>query len=201
MSANSGEYMAEDQTVYKTNQYKVGWLLCLVMVFALGFTLVTFGAGTPKPKQAGQLWVVDANGKKVGRVISVDSAGGSALVAFKFGERPFLLVVSRTQVETPVKPIFFTSEDCSGQAYLNSPGGTHSALDTMGLLVGLTSNNGTVWAVDPHVTLVQTITPKSYGFSNPGWQCRTDISGTVDALPATPLFDFYVEFLPPFEIR
>lgn len=198
--------MAEDQNIKKTKQYKAGRSLCLVVAFALGFTAVTFGAGTPKPKQVGQLWVVDATGKKVGKATSLnDAAGRGTVVAFKFGEQPFLLAVSRNKAEAPTTTVFFTSEDCSGQAYLNDQGGTNAALAKMGLLVGLNGNDATIWVVDHHVTPVQTIIPKSYGGdtggSVPGWQCRTDISGAIDAFPATQLFDFYVEFLPPFEIR
>lgn len=183
---------------------KTGWLVSGMVMLSVGIAVPALGAGPATPKQAGQLRVMDANGKKVGRAISTESVGRGTIVAFKFGHQSFLLTVKRNKVEADYTVVYFTSPDCSGPAFLQDQGGLNAALARMTLMVGLSSSEGTLWVVDPHTTPTQTIQPKSYGLEGGdvrAWHCHTDISGSVEVFPATRLFDFYHEFTPPFAIR
>ena len=170
----------------------------IISLLIVGLLSVVWNANAdPKPKKAGNLKVVDANGKKVGNVVA---SGGDIRrhirVAFKHEKRIFSVVLVRDEALVSASldgvEIYFESDDCTGQAYLEG---------NLERLVMLTTGVGgperTVWVTDTSTTPPEVITAGSWLRET----CDTSSLVIDPAYPATKLFNFYDHFTPPFTVR
>src|SRR5262245_7392238 len=179
-------------------------------------------------KKRSHLTVVDATGKKVGRVLGVAAgprlnpwslAGVSilgpspVLVAFEVaGHPPFVVGVVSTQF-TGNAPLVFVSTDCSGQPFMRLstiflvgadlrgydwPSRTTTAGSSLLPDVAVGSPGQTVYIPDPAAPL-QTITEGSLLFD--GTCTPVNASSPSEARPVLALIDLNRFFTPPFSLR
>jgi hypothetical protein len=176
-------------------------------------------------KKRSHLTVVDAKGKKVGRVLGI--AAGSrlhpwsiaavgipeaspVLVAFEVsGHPPFVVGVVSTHF-TGNAPLVFVSTDCSGQPFMRAStiflvgsdlrGYNWPATEGSSLLpaVAVASPGQTVYIPDP-ATLLQSITEGSLLVD--GTCTPVTASSPSDARPVLSLIDLERFFTPPFSLH
>lgn len=196
----------------------------VVLISALLILGVMLHISIPAPswaqslKKRSQLTVVDAKGKKVGRVFSIGSGtfirrpagiegGAGVLVAFQVtGHPPFVLEVTPTHFFGSAY-LYFVSPDCSGSPFMQGQVPILVGADLSGYGVSSSSllppvavaiPGQTVYIPDPAAP-VQSIVPGSLLIE--GTCAPLSGSPATDVRPALALIDLERIFTPPFSIR
>lgn len=177
----------------------------LILVASLAWC-TSATADTQELQRKPFLAVFDANGKKVGNVISLivseslfPSLGPGTMVmlpAVAFRVDTFVVALFVTQNRfTGNREILFESSDCSGPAFFQQ-------VDPffLGALPGAAvgSPGSTVYIPDPDGP-VQSVAVQTA--LRPDSVCFNLGSLTTDAVPALPLIDLATMFTPPFSVR
>jgi hypothetical protein len=135
----------------------------------------------------------DANGNKVGKVISTNTH--SAVVPLKVADHsPFTLLVAGNRL-IPNSAAVFESTDCSGTLYLEE--GTIDS-DRVWSRAGVAPPGRTVYLAEIGTPL-RTITIGSLW--NPTVNTCVPVNRDGQVFPATPVIDLSTLFTPPFSVR
>ncbi|MFQ5856022.1 MAG: hypothetical protein ACE5LU_10300 [Anaerolineae bacterium] len=175
----------------------------LTLIVPLILTLSTFAVTSknseqPTPTASERLVIVDANGKKVGKVIGIDHHVPQ--IALEINGHLFTLGVRENRFAGQTSwnsGVLFESEDCTGTPYIRDD---RSALPSV--VVNVPGN--TVYIEDPAAS-VQTIAVRSrYEWMSP-WEdpptCSPVTWDNEEAVQAIPLINLDTVFTPPFSIH
>jgi len=146
------------------------------------------------------LLLVDANGKKVGKMVQPSYFAfinnvADASIAYQWnGGSPFLLAASPNGFERGLRPVVFESTDCSGTPYLSSP--SMVPIPPVLQFGDVDAPGHTLYLPDPNAT-PQTVIAMS-GFSVFDGTCGVVSGSFQGAVPALRAVDLDTIFTPPF---
>ncbi len=167
--------------------------LC-TLSFVCGFVGLAH-AQPPTIRAVEKLIVVDANGKKVAPVVQ-DFSGLQQILLQVKGFLPFDLTVFSERL-TGVTNLLFTTNDCSGQAFVEHNLAVGIFVELPAAATGLPGN--TIYIPDPNSTPTM-VTYNSHR-DDQNSQCINDGPTEDTLVPAIPVIDLETIFTPPYHLE
>ena len=171
----------------------VVWLLSLV-------TLSVSAQNSTQPVQS--LTVLDANAKKVGKLLSIGGDGNQTpvfnLVAFKVRKNLLTLGVTANGFLGSDSQLFFASFDCSGAAFFNLTATFPQTLPDTASRTAV--SNGKVFSPDGSASETVNVNSFLTSLNSPGNASCLQSSFSLDVLRSQLVIDLGTQFSAPFSV-
>lgn len=179
---------------------------CRIWVIVVVTLVVASSSYSQAPQPVEQLTVVDANGKRVGRVMGIDHLSNhvTPIVVLKLNQLPISLSVTRSGFQIPGSEILWESLDCSGPAFLffDSPSASSESLFQPGA-VGYPGQTvyTTLPGGEPRVIRVGSGSVRFPGQPSSALCWQPSVVWEPTVVPARAVIDLNTQFTAPYSLR